>query len=266
MKVYVLNTGYVFGNQSVVVKPETQEEIDGDHRIKLPVMAMLIEHETAGWILYDLGCHPDAMKGYWPKNLKETFPVHMDEENYLENQLALCGVKPEDIGTVVVSHMHLDHAGNLHLFKHADVYVPKKDFEYGLALVHSCTDPEKHGAYIKADMDVPVRQFHLVEPEQDFELAHGIEVVNLPGHTPGLLGLVIHLEKEGTLIFPQDCLYTAKNYGPPARPSNLVYDEKAFFHSIEKVRALSQKYDAKVMFAHDEAFFETVKKAPAYYE
>lgn len=263
MKVYVLNTGFVYGEQSVIVAPETQDEINNDKRIKLPVMAVLIEHET-GWILYDLGCHPKAMEGYWPDNLRKTFPVFMEGENHLENQLAICGVKPEDIKTVVVSHLHLDHAGNLHLFKHADVYVPKKDFEYGLTLVHSTIDPEKHGAYIKDDMDVPVRQFHLVD--QDFILADGIEVINLPGHTPGLLGLVIHLEKEGTLIFPQDCLYTRKNYGPPARSSNIVFDREAFFTSIEKVRKLEEKYNAMVMFAHDEDFFKTLKKAPEYYE
>jgi glyoxylase-like metal-dependent hydrolase (beta-lactamase superfamily II) len=125
-------------------------------------------------------------------------------------------------------------------------------------------NPLTHGGYIKADMDVSVKQYHLVE--EDFEFAKGIEIVNLPGHTPGLLGIVVHLENEGTLIFPQDCVYSSEIYGPPAKASGLLYDSLSFFKSIEKVRALEKKYDAKVFFAHDEEFFKTIKLAPEFYE
>ena len=102
--------------------------------------------------------------------------------------------------------------------------------------------------------------------EEDFEIAKGVEIVNLPGHTPGLLGVVVHLENEGTLIFPQDCVYSSEIYGPPAKASGLLYDSLSFFKSIEKVRDLEKKYNGKVFFAHDEEFFKTIKLAPKYYE
>lgn len=267
MKVYVLNTGYLETDKNNVVACATMGTRSNpcvqNEWIKLPVMSVLIEHEE-GKILYDLGSNPAAMDGYWPENLQEIYPLYQSYEQRLENQLALCGTKPEEIKKVVLSHLHLDHAGNLHLFPHADIFVPKADFHFAQSLVRQNPNPSTHGGYIKADLDVSVKQYHLVE--EDFELVPGVQIVNLPGHTPGLLGLVVQLEKDGTLIFPQDSVYCSEIYGPPAKASGLLYDSLSFFRSIEKVRKLEKKFAAKVFFAHDEEFFKTIRKAPEFYE
>jgi len=267
MKAYVLDNGWLECDSNWMVAGSTLGTLQSNECstkwIKIPVYAVLIDHPD-GKILYDLGCHPDAMAGYWPDGLKSVFPYYRTDAQDFTNQLALTGTKPEDIKTVILSHMHLDHAGNLHLFDHANVYVHRKDFEFGHTLVHSNPSPAAHGAYVKADMEVPVSQFHLVD--EDFELVPGIEIITLPGHTPGVLGIVVHLEKEGTLIFPQDAVYTRENYGPPAKASSIVYDSIEFFKSIEKVRNYAKKYNGRVMFSHDMEFFKDMKKAPNFYE
>ena len=266
MKVYILDTGYLETDKNNVVggatigtysNPYVQNEW-----VKLPIMAVLIDHPD-GKILYDLGSNPEAMNGYWPKNLQEIYPLYQTKEQRLENQLALCGTKPDEITKVIISHMHLDHAGNLNMFKHADVYVSKADYMYAQTQVRLNEDPLTHGGYIKADLDVSVKQYHLIE--EDFKFAEDIEIINLPGHTPGLLGLVVHLE-EGTLIFPQDCVYNSEIYGPPIKSSGLLYDSIEFFKSINKVKMLQKKHNAQVFFAHDNEFFNTIKKAPMYYK
>lgn len=265
MKLWFLNTGYLETDKNNVVgcsvigtysSPHIQNEW-----IKLPVMAFLIETED-GYILYDTGSHPDAMKGYWPKNLQEIYPLYQKPEERLENQLALCGVKPEDIKTVVISHMHLDHAGGLYLFPHADIYVPKEDYECALVSVHKNPDPTKHGGYVKADCEAPA---NYIPVDHDIELAKGVELICLPGHTPNLLGVVVHLES-GTIILPQDAVYTVEIYGPPAKGSGFLFDSISYFKSIEKIRELQKKYDAKVIPAHDWEFFQTLNLAPAYYD
>ena len=78
--------------------------------------------------------------------------------------------------------------------------------------------------------------------------------------------MVLHLEKDGTLIFPQDGIYTKENYGPPAKASGIMHDSAAYYDSIEKVRGLEKKYNAKVMFAHDMTFFQGIKHAPEFYQ
>lgn len=265
MKLHILYSGYLEADKNTVVACSVIGTKDApaitNQIIKLPVMAFLIDTGN-GYILYDTGNHPDAMKGHWPPTISNVYPLTQKTEERLENQLALCGVKPEDVKTVVLSHMHMDHAGNIELFPHADVYVPKADFAQAMIAVHSTPDPLKHGAYIKSEMEVPVRQYHMVE--DDFELAPGVEVINLPGHTPGLLGLVVHLDS-GTYILPQDSVYTSEIYGPPVKMSGLLYDSIAFTKSIEKVRRLEKKYNAKVIYAHDWEFFQTLKLAPEFY-
>lgn len=267
MKVYILDNGFLECDQNWMVAMSVLGTRDTPNPrinwIKIPVFAVLIDHPD-GKILYDTGCHPEAMKGYWPAGLQAVFPYYYDERQTLVNQLALADTKPEDINTVVLSHMHLDHAGNLNLFPHADVYVHKKDFEFGQTLVHISPSPQDHGAYIKADMEVPVKRFHLVEKDQ--ELAKGVTMIMLPGHTPGVIGLAVDLEHDGSLIFPQDAIYTRANYGPPAKASGIVYDSLAFFESIEKVRELAKQRDARVIFSHDLEFFQTLKLAPEYYD
>lgn len=267
MKAYVLDNGWLECDSNWMVAGSTLGTLENKEAstnwIKIPVYAVLIDHPE-GKILYDLGCHPEAMKGYWPEGLQAVFPYYRTEEQDFVKQLALTGTKPEDIQTVILSHMHLDHAGNLNLFDHANVYVHRKDFEFGHYMVHQNPSPAAHGAYVKGDMDVPVKQFIMVD--EDFELVPGVEIITLPGHTPGVLGVVLHLEEEGTLIFPQDAVYTRGNYGPPAQASSIVYDSLSFFKSIEKVRNIAKKHNGKVMFSHDMEFFKGMKKAPDCYK
>ena len=79
------------------------------------------------------------------------------------------------------------------------------------------------------------------------------------------IGLVVHLEGQ-TIILPQDCIYTSEIFGPPAKMSGFMYDSVSFLKSIEKVRNLAKKYNAKIFPAHDWEFFQTMKLAPKYYE
>lgn len=179
-------------------------------------------------------------------------------------QLALAGYKPEDIPVVVLSHLHLDHAGNLSLFKHAEVYTSRREFEHAQATVRQSPDPLTHGAYNKRDLDVEVKCFHLFD--EDFELLPDIRIINLPGHTPGLCGLMVELEKDGTLVFPSDAVYTKENYGPPPKRAGIIHDSLAYDRSVEKVRKLTKEHRATVFFSHDIEAFTQMKKAPDFYE
>lgn len=267
VKFYILDTGYLETDKNNVVAGSTA--CTRDHPIvqhefyQLPVMCILIEHEN-GYILYDTGSNPNAMNGYWPNSLQNAYSFHQKMEQRLEIQLALCGVRPEEIDTVIVSHMHFDHTGNLHLFQHADIYVPKADFMMAQTEVRLTNDPEVFSGYCKGDLDVLVKQYHLVE--EGFEIIPGVEIVNLPGHTTGLLGLIVHGQKDGTFIFPMDAVYTMEIFGPPAKASGLLFDRELYFKSIETVRRLQKQYHATMIPAHDWDLFQTLRKAPACYE
>ncbi len=253
MKAYVLDNGWLECDANWMVGNSTlatlQQKACQHKWIKIPVYAVLIDH-------------PDGKIAQSRRNRLLRMPL-LFWVRLLVGAIFLAAsidkiLDPGAFAQVVYNYQILpDSFIN-------DVYVHRKDFEYGQTLIHLSPNPANHGAYVKADLEVPVKQYHLVD--EDFELVPGVEVITLPGHTPGILGIIVHLEKEGTLIFPQDALYTRENYGPPAKASGIVYDSLAFFNSVEKVRRYAKKYNAKVMFSHDMDFFETMKLAPGYYE
>jgi len=43
--------------------------------------------------------------------------------------LAECGVKPEDVTSVFITHAHFDHMGAMHLFPNAKFYVQKSELD-----------------------------------------------------------------------------------------------------------------------------------------
>lgn len=250
MKLYVINTGHL-----ISADPSAPLSC-------LPVMCFLIDTGN-GYILFDTGCHPDAANGYWPQHHLKTFSLRMSEEEKLVNRLSLIGIKPEDIGTVVLSHCHLDHMGGVGYFTNAEVWAPKEDFEYAQTLVHLSTDVLTYGGYIRSELETPVRQYHLIS--EDCELVPGVDIVTLPGHTPGLLGLVVHLNS-GTVILPQDSLDAEWNYLPETKSSGRSYCERDYFSSVEKIRALEKRYGARIFFGHDHDFYKNIRHLPEYYE
>ena len=97
----------------------------------------------------------------------------------------------------------------------------------------------------KADLDLCTNVYTLVD--EDFTLLPGLDVVQLPGHTPGLMGLIVRLAG-GTVLLPQDCVYTAANYGPPVRRTGSAFSWDLYHSSIQKLRTLQEQTGGLVIF------------------
>lgn len=272
MRVYILPHGHLENDSAwnfSVPNPATLDNRNPD-RVWLyaPSFSVLISHRTAGWILYDTGSHPLAMRGRWPDELRQNFPVFMEQEDSLGARLRQLGLVPDDISTVIVSHLHMDHAGNLELFRDkqcgSKVMVHVRELESALLATHVQSDKRFSGAYVREDFDIEGIGFYPVCG--DFELAKGIEVVSFEGHTAGILGLIIHLKNSGTLIFPSDAVYTRRNFGPPSIAPGILYDSLGFYRTVDKLRKLQWRYDATIIFPHDKEQFDTLKTSPEFYD
>lgn len=265
MQLYVLNLGRIECDLCwAISNPRPAVETNKTRPamwVKMPVLGFLVVHPK-GIILFDTGCAADGMS-YWPEATKKAFPFYITEGEHLENRISALGINIRDIDTVILSHLHFDHAGNIRLFSHSRILVHSREFANALAQTHAT--PDYVGGYIKREFAIEGLHYDLID--EDTEIFPGIEVITLEGHTPGILGLVVHLKNSGTIICSSDALDTRANYGPPARLPGEIYDSLGFMRTVNKVRRLQRKYQALVIFGHDEQQYESeLKKYPDYYE
>ncbi len=136
----------------------------------------------------------------------------------LLQQLAGCGLAPEDVDLIFASHFHYDHVVNAELFG-CEVAVSRAEWRYVV-----------EGDYLaRRDPFVPRALVghlgkRLVPVGGGDELAPGIVTVELPGHTPGTTGLLVR--DEGVLL-ASDAVKNAWDFVRGAPPPSFFSAETA---------------------------------------
>lgn len=273
-KLYVLDTGTMRLDKNFLVAMHNPATIETPNAPavfdEIPVYTVLIDHPK-GKILFDTGCHPDSMgeNGRWPIKAQKMNPLFQDEASHLINRLEQLKIRPQDIKYVVSSHLHMDHAGCLELFKNAKIIVHDSEFTHTMkqyALMN------KTGPFCWADVDAWIKEelnWHLIAPTEDnIELAEGIKILNFgPGHACGLLGLHVDLPGEGGIILASDAIYSAESYGPPTKIPGIIYDSIGFINTVEKIRKYAERTNSQVWFGHDlKQFNSFIKSTEGHYE
>lgn len=57
-------------------------------------------------------------------------------EQPLRSQLGVHGPEPEDVGTLVITHLHSDHTGNVSAFTRSRIVLPRREPQYAAAPYH----------------------------------------------------------------------------------------------------------------------------------
>jgi len=136
-------------------------------------------------------------------------------EEGLRDALARTNLKPEEVDKLIITHLHFDHAANARLFHNARIYVQRKGWESALnPPIHHRRVYDKELIFLLEDMD-------LCLVDGDKEVADGIKVVLLPGHTKGLQGVLVKTAK-GDYLIAGDHFYSFVNISPPRQPIELV--------------------------------------------
>ncbi|MFB6117157.1 N-acyl homoserine lactonase family protein [Halosegnis sp.] len=214
-----------------------------------PVFNLLIETADRT-LLWDTGSHPQAADGHWPAEVYNTFTHHDAADHPLPAALADHEVEIDDIDAIVQSHLHLDHAGGLHNFAGTDVPVYVHEQELREAYFAAATG--ETGAYIRDDFDHDLAWEPLYG--DGGLLFEGIEWIHLPGHTPGLIGLLIEAgAADGRdLLIVGDLAYTAHNYEDGHPMGRDLLDSRPDWRaSLRRARDIERRRDALVIYGHD---------------
>ena len=222
---------------------------------------VLIEHPKEGLVLYDVGPAPN-FRELWPEPVQEVFGItRYGVENRLDKQLEKVGYTLKDISAVIISHMHLDHAGGLEYFRGMDVpvYVHKEELKYAF---YAVATKEDFGAYLPHYVDVAFNWKAVHEDE--IELFEGITLYRTTGHTPGTLSMKVDLTNAAPFIFTSDTMLHSENYFEEKPLGWLIRDMHAWWRDLRKLQNLEARYNANVFVAHDKGQFNKYAEKPYY--
>ncbi len=259
IKLYFFECGVLRCDKSLITMGRDAGKI-----IDIPVPFFLIQHPKAN-ILYDTGNAIEVARDkhkHWGDVVKAYDPI-MTEDQYVVNQLKKIGINPEDINYVILSHLHLDHAGGVGDFPNAKYVVQRRELEWAYV-----PDFYQKLAYIRPDFDKPVNWYLLDGYNDDkFDLLGDgkIQIWFTPGHTPGHQALWVELENSGPFLLTGDSCYTTEILNEDVLPG-LVWSPPETVKSVNKLRYARDILGATVVTGHDPEAWKTFKKAPEYYD
>ncbi len=190
-------------------------------------------------ILVDCGFDEDA--GIAKGRRMDTHPLRL---------LDSLDIAAADVDEVIVSHMHFDHVGNMLLF-------PNAHFTMGRAEYDFWTGPRAERALFEWTLPRPalraVEQLRgdgrLALVEGAHEVATGVTVTPMGGHTPGLLVTRVSTAS-GEVVLASDAVHSYEELDLD-RPYNLFTDLEQVYATYDALRALDARDDAWVVPGHD---------------
>src|SRR6266436_6269912 len=115
----------------------------------------------------------------------------------LLGSLRSAGYTPEEVGMVLVTHLHSDHVGGLttqdgkRVFPNADVYLAKAESDFWLSPEIAAKAPKDAQPFFQSAQAIAApyikaSKWHTFSGSET--IVDGMQIVPLPGHTPGHTG------------------------------------------------------------------------------
>jgi N-acyl homoserine lactone hydrolase len=253
VRLYVLDAGLIECADYAMFSPNAGPDVRQD----LSVRSYLVVH-SQGTLLWDTGIE-DAI-GALPEGRRIIDPIVFKVPRTLRSQLAEIGVDPPDVDYLGLSHLHIDHVGNIDLFPESTVLLQQAEYDAGfgpnaeeLTLI-----PETYAALSKD-------RIRTVHGDHDVFGDGSVVITALPGHTPGHQGLLVRLRDSGPILLATDITYSAQDYADAAvRASNVDLERSR--RSIETAKRIEREEGATVWLHHDLEGQRDVRMAPGFYE
>ena len=178
--------------------------------------------------------------------------AHVGRRVQLQEQLAARGLGVSDIDLVFMTHAHWDHVQNFDAFPDVPMAIHPHERKYASAPhVNDWATPQWTGAAIETHP--------MTEVDEGDELAKGVRVIHLPGHSPGSIGLLVETEA-GICGITGDAMHTAA-VGKAGRSPLVFYSESQANESIARVMSASD-----ILYPGHDRPFQMVDGDPEYVE
>lgn len=252
VRLYVLDAGLIECADYSMFSPSAAPGVFRE----LSVRSYLVVHPR-GTLLWDSGID-DAIAGS-VAGRPVTDGIVFRVPRTLRSQLAEIGAAPGAVDYLGLSHLHVDHVGNVGLFPEARVLVQRAEYDAGYG-----PNPERFTLIPETYAALDHDRIRAIEGDHDLFGDGTVVLTALPGHTPGHQGaarLVARLRARSArgrrrLLRPR--LQEA------VRRANVDVEQSQ--RSIQAAKRIERDLGATVWLHHDLDAQRAVRTAPRYYE
>jgi glyoxylase-like metal-dependent hydrolase (beta-lactamase superfamily II) len=148
------------------------------------------------WVLIDTGMPSvEEMRARWKVEARG------GGADGIRRALAEAGAAPDRIASVVLTHLHFDHAWNLELFPQAQVLVQRDELFHAIDPVPTQRLYYTRSTYMQLLERRRPAGLRLLDGDGD--IAPGLSLLKAPGHTPGVQVALVRTER-GTVAIVSD--------------------------------------------------------------
>jgi len=253
MRLHILELGCCDVDKGAVLTPGSGDGL----RVRIPIVGYLIQTDDGTNILVDTGVQwkhiTDPLASIRGRPIEGKLTPIMRPEDDVLSRLGQLGLRVEDVHILVSTHFHFDHAGNHAAdFGRSRILVQRACYEHAIA----------SNAPTRNLFDLPHLYYEMVDG--DANVVPGVRLLETSGHVPGHQSVLVRLPRTGPVILAIDAIYTRetletenfKRYSDPPRA----------LASARRLADLARQEGALLVYGHDPAQWETLRKSPDYYE
>ena len=163
--------------------------------------------------------------------------------------LAVAGLSAEQIETVIITHLHYDHAGGLDRYPRAQFHLQAAEMAF--ATGPCMCDPTLQMPYTADHVCEMVQHLYsgrVIFHEGSAEIAPGVRVHAIGGHARGLMAVQV-MTPLGPLCLASDAAHYYENY-LLRKPFPIVVDVEDMVAGFDRIQALANGWQ-RVVPGHD---------------
>ena len=159
--------------------------------------------------------------------------------------LAPLGIAPEAVTQLIVTHLHYDHAGGLHLFPNATLHMQAAEMAYatGPCMCHDTLRMPFTAAHV-CEAVKRLYSGKVVFHDGDAEIAEGVTVHKIGGHSRGLQAVRVRTQA-GWMVLASDATHFYENFWL-RKPFPIVVDLQDMLDGFGLLERLASRRDLVV--------------------